>query len=120
MTSTPPELPADLLEKLAAAGNKALNDHYHEDLCACSTWPASCVSRSPGNYFFGYWDTSAFGIALPAILAAYEQSKAAPAAAGTSTFLFEGCRNGTHTCPIRYDGYGGTLACSCECHREQQ
>jgi hypothetical protein len=38
---------------------------------------------------------------------------------GTSTLLFEGCRNGTHVCPVRYDGYGGTLICSCDCHGEK-
>lgn len=78
MTDTPPpSLPADLLEKLAAVGNKAVNDHWHEDLCMCDTWPEKCLSS--GNYFFGTWDTSAFAIALPAIIAAYEQQKTAPA-----------------------------------------
>ena len=66
-------LPADLLDQLADAGNRALNNHYHEDLCNCRQWPASCAST--GSYFFGAWDTDAFAIALPAIIAAYEQTR---------------------------------------------
>jgi hypothetical protein len=66
-------LPADLLDQLIDIGNKALNDHYHEGLCACRKWPNSCAST--GKYFFGTWDTDAFAIALPAIVAAYEQHK---------------------------------------------
>lgn len=73
MADTQPDLPADLLDQLIDTGNKALNDHYHERACACSTWPAKCASS--GNYFFGAWDTDAFAIALPAIIAAYEQTK---------------------------------------------
>jgi hypothetical protein len=33
-------------------------------------------------------------------------------------FLFAGCATGAHMCPVRYDGYGGTLICSCACHEE--
>ncbi|MFG3051852.1 hypothetical protein ACGFZP_13005 [Kitasatospora sp. NPDC048239] len=65
-------LPPDLLDHLAAVGNRALSDHYHDDLCGCSPWPNSCVSR----YNASGWDTSAFDIALPAITAAYEKAKA--------------------------------------------
>lgn len=65
--------PDDLLDQLADIGNKALNDHYHDDVCACRTWPANCGSR--GGYFPGYWDTAAFSIALPAIIAAYEKTR---------------------------------------------
>lgn len=76
MTSTPPELPTELLEQLIDVGNKALNDYYHERACACSTWPEKCASwKSPGDMFFGYWDTDAFAIGLPAIIAAYERTK---------------------------------------------
>ncbi|MEV7770521.1 hypothetical protein [Kitasatospora sp. NPDC086791] len=67
------DVPASLLDHLADIGNKALNDHYHEDVCYCREWPDSCAS--PGGYFAGYWDTSAFAIALPAIIAAYEKHK---------------------------------------------
>lgn len=74
MTDTQPaKLPIDQLESLIDVGNKALNDYYHERACSCSTWPAKCISS--GNYFFGTWDTDAFAIALPAIIAAYEQHK---------------------------------------------
>jgi hypothetical protein len=67
----------ELLDQLADVGNKALNDHYHEDLCHCSKWPESCAST--GKYFFGNWDTEAFAIALPAIIAAYEAQRAGAA-----------------------------------------
>ncbi|BFP50067.1 hypothetical protein KCMC57_64350 (plasmid) [Kitasatospora sp. CMC57] len=77
MTTTPPELPNELLEQLIDAGNKALNDYYHERACACSAWPKKCASwKSPGDMFFGYWDTDAFAIGVPAIIAAHEQGKA--------------------------------------------
>jgi len=70
-------LPTDLLDQLIDTGNKALNDYYHDDQCACSEWPTRCASS--GNYFFGAWDTNAFAIALPAIIAAYEKQKTARA-----------------------------------------
>lgn len=69
-------LAADLLDQLIDTGNKALNDYYHERACACSEWPAKCASwKSPGDMFFGYWDTDAFAIAVPAIIAAYEAQR---------------------------------------------
>ncbi|MET9402657.1 hypothetical protein [Kitasatospora sp. NPDC002965] len=74
MTAAP--LPPELLAALIDAGNKALNDLYHEDLCNCSLWPASCATSA--RYFPGYWDTVAFAHALPAMIAAYEQAKSAP------------------------------------------
>jgi hypothetical protein len=64
-------VPADLLDQLIDAGNKALNDHYHDDLCHCRQWPDGCVSR--GGYYFGYWDTNAFAIAMPAIYRAIRE-----------------------------------------------
>ncbi|MFD4795945.1 hypothetical protein [Streptomyces anulatus] len=67
---TPVELTEQQLDALSAAGNRALNDHYHEDLCFCLEWPISCVSS--GRYFMGTWDTSAFDIGLPAVLAVWE------------------------------------------------
>ncbi|MFG3173657.1 hypothetical protein ACGFZC_01135 [[Kitasatospora] papulosa] len=78
MTDTPmtPDKPASVelteqqLDALSAAGNRALNDHHHEDLCHCLEWPISCLSS--GNYFMGAWDTSAFDIGLPAVLGMWE------------------------------------------------
>ncbi|NEB70296.1 hypothetical protein G3I39_25045 [Streptomyces fulvissimus] len=67
---TPVELTERQLDALSAAGNRALNDHYHEDLCFCRSWPTSCVSS--GGYFMGTWDTSAFDIGLPAVLGVWE------------------------------------------------
>jgi NTP pyrophosphatase (non-canonical NTP hydrolase) len=74
MTDTAPDLPADLLKRLADAGNKAVNDYWHEGQCMCDAWPANCLST--GDYFFGTWDIPALELALPAILATYEQHKA--------------------------------------------
>ncbi|MFD8407215.1 hypothetical protein ACFV1G_21320 [Streptomyces anulatus] len=64
------ELSEEQLEALSAAGNRALNDHYHEDLCYCRSWPSSC--ESSGDYFMGTWDTAAFNIGLPAVLSMWE------------------------------------------------
>ena len=71
MTATP-NVPDDLLDQLIDTGNQALGDYYHDRACACSAWPASCLTKgiTPGTY-----DTNAFAIALPAIIAAYEQHK---------------------------------------------
>ena len=66
----PVELSEQQLEALSAAGNRALNDHYHEDLCFCRSWPTSC--ESSGHYFMGTWDTAAFDIGLPAVLGVWE------------------------------------------------
>lgn len=71
MTAAP--IPAALLDTLIDTGNKALNDHYHDELCSCRQWPASCASSR--DYFPGAWDTNAFAIALPAIIAAYEKAR---------------------------------------------
>jgi hypothetical protein len=74
MPDTPPaDLSIEQLEQLIDVGNKALNDYYHERACACREWPASCATG--GDYHFGTWDTDAFAIALPAIIAAHEQRK---------------------------------------------
>ncbi|MFB6805467.1 hypothetical protein [Streptomyces sp. NPDC056387] len=70
----PFELSEAQIDALADAGNRALNDHYHEDLCACSAWPESCVSS--GHYFAGNWDTAAFGIGMAAVIGAWEAMRA--------------------------------------------
>lgn len=69
---TTPELPADLLDQLIDTGNQALGDYYHDRACACSAWPAACLTPSITP---GMWDTDAFAIALPAIIAAYETQR---------------------------------------------
>ena len=61
MTRTPEQLDA-----LADAMNTALNNHHHEDQCACDAWPAACLAPL-GRYRMGEWDTSAFAIALPLV-----------------------------------------------------
>ncbi|WP_405187326.1 hypothetical protein OG582_40530 (plasmid) [Streptomyces anulatus] len=65
----PVELTEQQLDALSTAGNRALNDHYHEDLCYCRSWPTSCESS---GYFMGMWDTAAFDIGLPAVLGVWE------------------------------------------------
>ncbi|MFD4738673.1 hypothetical protein ACFWNQ_15070 [Streptomyces virginiae] len=62
------------IDALADAGNRALNEHYHEDLCHCRDWPESCASS--GNYFAGSWDTAAFGIGMAAVIGAWESMRA--------------------------------------------
>lgn len=75
--SKPAELSEAQIDALADAGNRALNDHYHEDLCSCSAWPEGCVSS--GSYFAGSWDTAAFHIGMAAVIGAWEAMRA-PAA----------------------------------------
>lgn len=70
----PAELTEAQTDALADAGNRALNDHYHEDLCHCSDWPESCASS--GNYFAGRWDTAAFSIGMAAVIGAWESMRA--------------------------------------------
>ncbi|WP_406190219.1 hypothetical protein OH791_33765 [Streptomyces anulatus] len=70
---TPVELTEQQLDALSTAGNRALNDHYHEGQCHCDAWPASCVSSD--RYFMGAWDTDAFAIGLPAVLGVWEASR---------------------------------------------
>ncbi|MGW1989655.1 hypothetical protein [Embleya sp. NPDC001921] len=63
-------LTPEQIDALADAANAALNDYYHADLCGCRTWPQECATAVaiPSNrYAPGYWDTSAFHIALPLI-----------------------------------------------------
>jgi hypothetical protein len=63
-------LPEKAWDRLIDAGNTSLNDFYHERACACSLWPGDCFTR---GLFAGMWDTNAFAIALPAIIAEYEK-----------------------------------------------
>ncbi|MFK0045517.1 hypothetical protein ACIQU4_15590 [Streptomyces sp. NPDC090741] len=76
---SPAELTEAQIDALADAGNRALNDHYHEELCHCSDWPESCASS--GNYFAGSWDTAAFNIGMRAVIAAWEAMRAPTEAA---------------------------------------
>lgn len=70
----PAELSEAQVDALADAGNRALNDHYHDDLCHCSGWPEGCASS--GNYFAGSWDTAAFSIGMAAVIGAWESMRA--------------------------------------------
>ncbi|MFD5031659.1 hypothetical protein ACFWM0_14775 [Streptomyces sp. NPDC058405] len=70
LNAQPAELTAEQTDALAAAGNRAVNDAVHEDLCMCDAWPEKCVSS--GNFFQGYWDTSALDMAMPAVIALWE------------------------------------------------
>ncbi|MFJ9644976.1 hypothetical protein [Streptomyces sp. NPDC101206] len=75
----PAALTDEQVDALADAGNRALNDHYHEDLCNCLDWPESCASS--GNYFAGTWDTAAFDIGMAAVIGAWESMRAPAEAA---------------------------------------
>lgn len=68
------ELNEEKLEQLIDAGNKALNDYYHEEVCACDAWPERCLSS--GRYFFGTWDTNAFAIGAKAIIEKFKELEA--------------------------------------------
>ena len=73
---TPPEPvnPTDAqAEALAEVANKALGAYHHLDQCGCDQWPAGCAS----GYTPSTWDTSAWYPALPAVLAVWEQMRAA-------------------------------------------
>ncbi|MDT9688155.1 hypothetical protein Q5762_07265 [Streptomyces sp. P9(2023)] len=74
LNAQPVELTEEQRDALSDAGNRALNDHYHQDLCACRDWPASCASS--GNYFMGTWDTAAFDIGMGAVLGLWESMRA--------------------------------------------
>ena len=116
MTDTEP-----LLDQLIDVGNKALADHYHEDLCHCSTWPDACAS---GLKAFT-WDTNAFAIALPAILAAYEKKRTADHP--PHTYLSTGFHHGQHDYCQATEGQAGPKdpgkckwcpsKCVCPCHQ---
>lgn len=70
----PAELSEAQLEALIDAGNRALNDYYHERACSCSEWPKSCAS-SVWN-FSGAWDTDAFAIGAAAVVGVWESMRA--------------------------------------------
>lgn len=72
MNAQPVELTEAQRDALSDAGNRALNDHYHEDLCFCRDWPESCATS---GYFPGMWDTGAFDIGLGAVLGLWESMR---------------------------------------------
>lgn len=72
MNAQPVELTEAQRDALSDAGNRALNDHYHEDLCFCRDWPESCATA---GYFPGMWDTGAFDIGLGAVLGLWESMR---------------------------------------------
>lgn len=73
---THPDLSEQMMDRLIDAGNQALNDYYHDRACACSMWPTACVTQRIAP---GIWDTNAFAIALPAIIAEYQKGEQPPA-----------------------------------------
>lgn len=69
----PLSLTEQQIDALAEAGNRAVNDAVHEDLCACDAWPEKCLSS--GGYFQGFWDMGGLETALPAVLGLWEQMR---------------------------------------------
>lgn len=65
----PADLTEDQLGTLIDAGNRALNDYYHERACACSAWPESCLTNP---HYVGSWDTDAFAIGAAALVGVWE------------------------------------------------
>ncbi|MEU9640890.1 hypothetical protein [Streptomyces sp. NPDC048188] len=70
----PVSLTEEQIEKLAAAGNRAVNDLVHDDLCACDAWPERCLSS--GGFFQGYWDWGYLETAVRAVLGVWESMRA--------------------------------------------
>lgn len=68
--ASPADLSEDQLGALINAGNRALGDFYHERACACSAWPATCVTNP--HYANGAWDTDAFAIGAAALVGVWE------------------------------------------------
>jgi hypothetical protein len=75
MNAQPADLSEAQIDALAEAGNRAINDYYHERACSCDLWPTSCHTNP--LYANGYWDTDAFGIGAPAVVALWEVMRAA-------------------------------------------
>ncbi|MGV9282175.1 hypothetical protein [Streptomyces sp. NPDC003730] len=67
-------LTEEQIEKLTAAGNRAVNDLVHDDLCACDAWPDRCLSS--GGFFQGYWDWGYLETAVRAVLGMWESVRA--------------------------------------------
>lgn len=75
MNAQPAALTEEQIEALVDAGDRALNDYYHERACSCDLWPQSCATDP--RYANGYWDTDAFAIGLAAVLGLWEVMRAA-------------------------------------------
>ncbi|MEU0990467.1 hypothetical protein [Streptomyces sp. NPDC005953] len=76
LNAQPAELTDVQAEALIDAGNGALSDYYHERACACSEYPSSCVTDRSYRREAGHWDTDAFAIGLPAVVALWEVMRA--------------------------------------------
>ncbi|GAA3957210.1 hypothetical protein GCM10022384_07830 [Streptomyces marokkonensis] len=70
----PVSLTEEQIEKLTAAGNRAVNDLVHDDLCACDAWPGRCLSS--GGFFQGYWDWGYLETAVRAVLGVWQSMRA--------------------------------------------
>ena len=81
LNAQPAELTEAQLDVLIDAGNGALSDYYHERQCACSEYPAGCVTNPAYRREGGCWDTDAFAIGLGAVLGLWESMRADVAAA---------------------------------------
>lgn len=64
----PLDLDDEVLDVLAEAGNRAVADQTHADMCGCDDWPEKCR-----HYPAGTWDTGAWQAGLPTVLALWEQ-----------------------------------------------
>lgn len=78
------------VEALVDAGNGALGSYYHERACACSEYPAGCATDPLYAGAAGYWDTDAFAIGLPAVIALWESMRTpAPGALAEQRHLMD-------------------------------
>lgn len=72
MNAQPAELTEAQVEALVDAGNGALNDYYHERACSCGEYPSGCATDPGYARERGFWDTDAFAVGAPAVIALWE------------------------------------------------
>lgn len=73
VNAQPAELSEAQIEALADAGNRAINDYYHERACSCDLWPESCHTNP--RYANGEWDTDAVAIGAAAVVGLWESMR---------------------------------------------
>ncbi|KIF00870.1 hypothetical protein PL81_38820 [Streptomyces sp. RSD-27] len=60
------------IEQLADVANRVWADVNHEDLCACTDWPESCVN----GHYLDEWRSGSLEVGMPAVIEAWEAMRA--------------------------------------------
>lgn len=76
VNAQPAELSEEQMDALIDAGNGALSDYYHERACACSEYPAGCVTNEAYARARGFWDTDAFAVGMSSVIGLWESLRA--------------------------------------------